>query len=203
MQVTGPAAVCSGMIPAIPDEILLEIGNRIVSESTLAALCQVSQHFNGVFTPLLYSHIWVNGADSSHPNRFPEHRLRLIRQLTMGRMGSVNNEYAKDLLIFSWVTRMMMMDNLQSVMYVAPRPSKTDIALLIFNDSLPSNAFRLLQFARDKNTWAQGIHEVTLTFPRTYLRGYEWELPALQNLQCLHLHELPERLTAGQLNAIA
>ena len=74
-QLTKPAAVCSRMIPALPDEIFLEIGNQIVAQPTLAALCLVNCRFHHVFTPLLYRHMWIDEDALNHSDHFPENRF--------------------------------------------------------------------------------------------------------------------------------
>lgn len=78
------------MAVVLPPDLLYSLGDTINSRSTLAALCQVSKAFNGIFTPILYRKIRIQDCElqpllENVSKLTSESHLRFTRELHLGR----------------------------------------------------------------------------------------------------------------------
>ena len=98
----------------LPDELLLEVAQHVVSQSALAALCQVSKRFYHLFSPFLYRDFWIDD-NPEILSGIPDSHFCSVQSLTLGEFCALNVRLSEA----EFFLCLNKMNNLRSLEYVA------------------------------------------------------------------------------------
>ena len=131
------------MLSTLPDELLLEIASRVVSQPALAALSQVSKHFYAVFTPFLYRRMWVDANSWTLLDNITDSHILDVRILLIGTLNTIPKDTERRIL-----HSLSRMENLRTLTYVSQS------SLLLLTLLKPPTASRGKSY---KDTWSATV----------------------------------------------
>lgn len=167
------------MTPHLPDEVLLDIAQHVVSQSALAALTQASKRFYQLFTPFLYRDMWIESFNRTL-TFIPDAHCSSIRSLTIADNAVVSEE---EILL-----ALPKMSNLRSLEYVSTTKA---FRLYVIKPLYRISAWLIQGILIDGSDDDElqpfhGIQDITLRAP-WFEEFQDWSVPRFQNLRKFHL----------------